>query len=159
QHLPEGLLPEALEVTRQLNDESYREIALGAIAQHLPEGLLPEALEVTRQLNDESYRALALGAIAQHLPEGLLPEALDTIWNMKDKYYCASALQNFLSYLEQRGMLFPEWSRVLETLAYQNRNQLISALPKMRPALVRLSSEQMFSMALQAVRDVCQQWP
>ncbi|MEM1281834.1 MAG: hypothetical protein AAGG53_17890, partial [Cyanobacteria bacterium P01_H01_bin.152] len=150
--------PEALEVTRQIEDEFSRSIALSALAEHLPE-LRPEALEVTRQIEDESSRSSALSALAEHLPEALLPKALNVIWDIHDKYYCAIALQSFLPHLEQLAMAFRQWVSVLEILAYQNRTQLLSALPQSKLTLVRLGSEQAFSDTLQVVRDVCQQWP
>ena len=121
--------------------------------------LLPEALEVTRQIQDESYRAFALRALAEHLPEALLPEALAIIWDIKDNYYCANALQDYLPYLEQLLTSFTQWAEVLDTLAYQNRSQLLNVLPKIRPMVIRLGNEQAFSETLQAVRDVCRQWP
>ena len=97
--------------------------------------------------------------MAQHLSEALLSEALDIIWVIKDKYYCARALQGFLPYLEQLSISFTQWADVFEILAYQNRAQLLNALPSSRPMIINLGNEQAFSETLQAVRDVCQQWP
>ncbi|MDV3350740.1 NB-ARC domain-containing protein [Leptothoe sp. LEGE 181152] len=153
------LWPEALEVTRQIQDESSRSRALSALAEHLPESLWPEALAVTRQIQDEDSRSSALSALAEHLPESLWPEALDITRDIKDNYYCANALQRFLPYLEQLSISFTQWTDVLDTLAYQNRSQLINTLPKSRSMIVSFGHEQAFSETLQAVRDVCQQWP
>ena len=77
-HLPEELLPEALSVTRQIQDETSRAIALIELAEHLPEALWPEALKRTRQIQDENYRGYALSELARHLPEALLQEALES---------------------------------------------------------------------------------
>ncbi|MEO0396445.1 MAG: apoptotic protease-activating factor, partial [Cyanobacteria bacterium P01_A01_bin.137] len=189
EHLPESLLPEALEVTRQIQDESYRSSALSGLAEHLPElwpetlkvtrqiqneysrsgalrglaehlpELLPEALEVTRQIQAESYRSSALRGLAEHLPEPLWSEVLDIVWDIKDKYYCAIALQGFLSYSEQLSKSFTQWTGVIDVLAYQDRAQLLNALPKIRSMMISLGNEQAFSETLQAVRDVCRQWP
>ena len=125
----------------------------------LPESLLPEALAVTRQIQDESYRSRALSELAKYLPEALWQEALEVIWDINDKYFCAGALQKFLPYLERLSISFAQWTEVLEILAYQNRQNLLDALPESRPLLLNLGGEQAFSRTLQAVRDVCQQWP
>jgi hypothetical protein len=62
--MPPELLPEALEVTRTIQDESSRAQALSELAKQLPE-LLPEALEVTRTIQNESSRAQALSELAK----------------------------------------------------------------------------------------------
>ena len=157
-HLSETLLPEALEMTRQIKDKYSRSRALSAMAEHLPE-LWLEALEITRQIKDESARSMALSNMAQYLPEVLLPGAFDTIWAIQDKYYCANALQGYLPYLGYLSMSFTQLTDILDILAYQNRAQLLDALPQIRPMIIRLGNEQAFSETLKAVRDVCQQWP
>ena len=81
------------------------------------------------------------------------------MWAIKDKYYCAKALQGFLSYLECLSMPFSDCAKVIDILAYQNRKQLLQALPKIRPMLLRLGDNGALSEILQAVRDVCKQWP
>ncbi|MEM7066683.1 MAG: hypothetical protein AAF572_26400 [Cyanobacteria bacterium P01_B01_bin.77] len=44
-------------------------------------------------------------------------------------------------------------------LAHQNRKDLLRELPDMRPIILELGHEKAFSDSLQAVRDVCAQWP
>ncbi|MFG6094146.1 caspase family protein [Leptothoe sp. ISB3NOV94-8A] len=158
QHLPE-LWPEALEITQQIKDEYLCSSALSAMAQHLPDVFWPEALEITRQIKDESSCSRALRGMAQHLPENLWPKALEIVWTIKDKYYCSIALQAFLPNLEQLSIPFTDWVNVLNILAYQNREDLFDALPKSKPTIIRLGNEQAFFDILQAIRDVCQQWP
>jgi hypothetical protein len=71
-HLPESLLPQALKVTQQIQDEFARAHALSALVPHLPE-LVTEALEVTQQIQAESARADALSALV-HTCQSLLPK-------------------------------------------------------------------------------------
>ncbi|MFG6101674.1 NB-ARC domain-containing protein [Leptothoe sp. EHU-05/26/07-4] len=159
EHLPE-LWPEALEVTRQIQDEDSRSWALSDMTEYLPEPLWPEVLDLARQIQDEDSRARALRAMAEyHLPKSRWSEALDIVWSIKDKYYCANALQGFLSYLEPLSKSFTQWTDVIDILAYQKRAQLLNALPKIRPMIISFGKEQAFSETLQAVREVCRQWP
>ena len=153
--LPE-LWPEALKVTRNINDESYRASALSALAPQLPESLLPEALEVTRNINDESYRASALRALAPQLPESLLEAAFQDINDIKDLFHQASALSAFLNRLD---MLKPEsWQEKLRILGARQRQAMIQDLPKLERFMVSLGNREAFNGALQAMREVCEQW-
>jgi hypothetical protein len=65
-HLPESLLPEALEIARGIEDESNRTEALTGLAPYLPE-ILPEALATAREIGNESNRAKALQALTKLL--------------------------------------------------------------------------------------------
>ena len=159
QHLPERLWDEALEITRSIQDEEQRASALSELAQHLPERLWDEALEITRSIQDEEQRASALSALAQHLPERLWDEALEIAWNFKNKYYCANALQGLLPRLSIRPITFQLWTTILDTLAYDKRQQLITAFANLRIPIQTLGSDQTFMDALQATRDICKQWP
>ncbi|MEL6815764.1 MAG: hypothetical protein AAFP03_13270, partial [Cyanobacteria bacterium J06598_3] len=128
--------------------------------QHLPEKLWPEALNIIQNIRDESSRSSALSAIAPHLPKALHPEAIAILWSIQDKYYSAQALQGCLPHIDTLTHTFPAWANALDILAYQNRSELIKLLPTMRPIVMRLgNSEETFSEVLQAMRDVCKQWP
>ncbi|MEO1391347.1 MAG: NB-ARC domain-containing protein [Cyanobacteria bacterium J06634_5] len=159
QHLPSELWSEVLMITREIKDESYRLRALHAIEEHLPSELWSEALTITGEIKDEFYRSIALSAIAQHLPTGLLSTAIAMIWDIQDNYFRAQALQAFLPALEQLSIPFHEWAKMLDIIAYQNRSELLTALPDSRPIVTRLGDDNTFPAILQAVRDVCRQWP
>ncbi len=114
--LPE-LLPEALEVTRQIQDESDRSRALSELAKHLPPELLPEALEVTRQIQYEYYRSRALRELAKQLPPELLPEALEIAQALQDESERSKALGELAKHLPVS--LLPE---VLDSIsAFKNK--------------------------------------
>ena len=84
-----GLL-KALAAAREIQDESYRAIALSSLADKLPD-LLPEALAAAREIQDESYRAIALSSLADKLPD-LLPEALAAAKEIQDDMWGSRAI-------------------------------------------------------------------
>ena len=88
-----------------------------------------------------------------------MPEALDVTHQIQDKYHCANALRYLLSYLGKLSISFDEWTKMLNVLAYQNRMQLLSALPYTRPIVTQLCDHATFLKVLKAVQKVCQQWP
>ncbi|WP_446382250.1 NB-ARC domain-containing protein [Coleofasciculus sp. E2-BRE-01] len=100
-HLPETLLPEALEAAQAIQDERYLAQVLGDIAPHLPETLLPEALEAARAIQEEHYRAQVLGNIAPHLPETLLSQALEAARAIHSEGDRAIALGNIAPHLPE----------------------------------------------------------
>ncbi|MEO0739599.1 MAG: NB-ARC domain-containing protein, partial [Cyanobacteria bacterium J06649_12] len=75
-NLPANYLPNALDITQHIQDDSDRTLALSAMAQHLPQHLWDKALDITQHIQDDSDRAVALSAMAQHLPN-LWDDALD----------------------------------------------------------------------------------
>ncbi|MEM6502222.1 MAG: hypothetical protein AAF685_10330, partial [Cyanobacteria bacterium P01_C01_bin.89] len=87
------LLPEALNVAREISDESARASALSSLADRQPE-LLPEALNVAREISDEYARARALSSLADKLTVELLPEALNVAREISDESARASALSS-----------------------------------------------------------------
>ena len=69
EHLPPELLPEALEVTRQIQDQSYRARALGGLAEHLPPELLHEAIALIFAFEDRYYCGKAWSGALPRLEE------------------------------------------------------------------------------------------
>ncbi|MEM6838620.1 MAG: NB-ARC domain-containing protein, partial [Cyanobacteria bacterium P01_C01_bin.120] len=145
EYLPPELLPEALEITRQISDESDRALALSALAKYLPE-LLPEALEITRQISDEFNRALALRALAEYLPPELWPEALEITRQISDEFNRASALSALAEYLP------PElWPEALE-ITRQISDEFARALAL--SALAEYLSPELLPEALEITRQI-----
>ncbi|MEM6839896.1 MAG: hypothetical protein AAF609_24050, partial [Cyanobacteria bacterium P01_C01_bin.120] len=157
-YLPE-LWPEALEITRQISAESARALALRTLAKYLPPELWPEALEITRQISDESARASALSALAKYLPPELLPEAIDLVESFDDRYYAASAWSGLLPRLEELPIDAVGFTKVLATLGYRDRKDFLSDFPSLRNTLMRLGGDGVLKPCLQAMREVCTQWP
>ncbi|MEM6353071.1 MAG: hypothetical protein AAF766_20140, partial [Cyanobacteria bacterium P01_D01_bin.14] len=76
-----------------------------------------------------------------------------------DKYFCAKALRAFLTHLEKLSVSIEKWIEVLDILAFENRDDLLGTISASRPTLIRLGGGEAFYRILQAVRDVCKQWP
>ncbi|NEZ65223.1 hypothetical protein D0962_20995 [Leptolyngbyaceae cyanobacterium CCMR0082] len=129
------------------------------MSKQLTPELLPEALSIAIELKDESSRAVALSNLAKYLPEALLAKALEMMWQIQDPYFRSRALRGLLPYLMKLTITFADWTVMLEVLAYQNRKNLLEELPDICPIILELGDEQAFSDILQAVRDVCAQWP
>ncbi|MGB3295872.1 MAG: hypothetical protein WBB01_23050, partial [Phormidesmis sp.] len=128
------------------------------IAQHLPD-LWEEVIAITRQINNESDRASTLSMIARRLPDYPRDKALSIIWQIKDNYYRANALRGMLPHLCQQPMEFDLWSTILDLLAHHNRQQLVQDFAKLRVPIQTLGTEKAFLDSLQAIREVCNQWP
>ncbi|MEL7359955.1 MAG: hypothetical protein AAFN40_25900 [Cyanobacteria bacterium J06560_6] len=98
--------------------------------------------------------------IAPYLPKAHYPEAIAILHSIQDKYYSAQALQGCLPYFDALTSTFPDFAKALDTLAYQNRSDLLELLPTLRPIIMRLGEgEETFLDVLQSVREVCKQWP
>ncbi|MFC1465135.1 MAG: hypothetical protein ACFLMY_09825 [Candidatus Brachytrichaceae bacterium NZ_4S206] len=154
-HLPEELLAEALAVAREITDEEWRAVALGALAARLSEPLrseaLSEALAAARKIKDERRRAKALGALAPHLSEPLLSEALAAAREIKDEEWRAKAL----------GALAPHLSEPLLSEALAAAREVEDGWQRAK-ALVALAArlgEPLLSEALAAAWEIeDEQW-
>ena len=69
EHLPPELLPEALEITRQISAESDRASALSELAKQLPPKLLIQAVDICETFGDNYYAAAAWQALLPRLEE------------------------------------------------------------------------------------------
>jgi NB-ARC domain/APAF-1 helical domain len=157
-HLPE-IVPEAFEVVRGIQDESSRANALSKLAAHLPARLLSKTLKVARGFQSESCRAKTLSKLAAHLPENLLAEALEIARGIQDEYYRVDALIGLAPQIVLRYVNFPFWSELLHTLAHRNRKHLLEDISKLAPTITKLSDQSTLILVVQAMREVCQQWP
>ncbi|MFG6097076.1 NB-ARC domain-containing protein [Leptothoe sp. ISB3NOV94-8A] len=158
QRLPE-LWPEALATTRTIDSESSQSSVLQELIKYMPSELLSDVLQIVRNINHEESRAFAISYSAKYLSETLLAQALEMMWQIQDPYFRSQALQGLLPQLMKMSITFTDWAAMLEVLAYQNRKDLLEELPDIHPIILELGDEQAFSDILQAVREVCAQWP
>ncbi len=134
-YLPESLLPQALDITRQIQAEYSRAYALSALVPHLPE-LVTEALDTTRQIQDEYSRAAALNALGPHLPESLLPQALDITQQFQAESDRATALSALVPHLPES--LLPQALDI--TQQFQAEYHSAQAFQGMADRLIQLST-------------------
>lgn len=97
-----GLWANALEATRQIQDEQHRAIALQNLAPHLPKALQSKALEITCQIQDERHRAVILRDLAPHLSEAMLSKFLETTHQIRDNIARTSAINVLVPYLPEK---------------------------------------------------------
>ena len=155
--LPE-LLPEALSVTWEISDASERASVLSELALLLPE-LLPEALSATREISNASDRASVLSALAPHLPPELLQTVFGLIELFGDKYHSALIWQGLLLRLGDMQVDIACFTKCLDTLAYRGRQDFLRSLPCLKDTLTRLGGKNTLALCLEAMREVCAQWP
>jgi hypothetical protein len=95
------LLPEALDIAREIGYEKYRANALTALAERLPSELLPEALAAAREIESDWDCVYVLTVLAARLPPELLPEALATAKEIKSEWVRADVLTSLAKRLPQ----------------------------------------------------------
>ena len=144
-----------------VQNEASRVNVLRGLAQYLPESLMAKALEVARSLQNEASRAEALWGLTRYLPESLMAEALEAARSIQDEKHRDSALSGLLPQLKTLETDIALWHEVLHTLAYQDRKQFVAHIPKLSPAILSLSGgdQQALKKMVQAMIDVCRQWP
>jgi DNA transposition AAA+ family ATPase len=150
---------EALEAALSIKSEFDRANVLRELAPHLSENLLLETLKIVRGIQDEYPRAYALSELAPHLSENLLLETLEIVRGIQDEYTRAYALSELAPYINMRLFNFPFWSEALHTLSHRDRKHLLQDIPKLAPAIIHLSDRSTLNLVVQAMREVCQQWP
>jgi hypothetical protein len=155
-HLPE-IVPQVLEVIFGIQGESDRVDALIGLAPHLPE-IVPQAFELALGIQDEFYQVKALSGLAPHLSENLLSEALEIALEMQYESCRVDTLSGLAPQIDLKYVNFPFWSKVLHTLAHQDRKHLLEDISKLAPAIIKLSDRSTLILVVQAMREVCQQW-
>ena len=72
QYLPEHLWDTAIDITRNIQDDSDRAFALSAMAQYLPEHLWGKTQEVIWNFSDRYYKASALSGYLPYLKKRVI---------------------------------------------------------------------------------------
>jgi WD40 repeat protein len=90
-HLPHSLLPNALEIVRNLQHTLSRFQGLAILATLLPE-VVPEALQAALNITNESTLLRALTSLVEKLPVELLPQALQASLTIDDAFSRTRAL-------------------------------------------------------------------
>ena len=132
QNLPSQYLSHALDIARQIQDESDRAIALIALVEHLP-ALWPEVLSVTREIKDEYSRSSALSGLAEHLPAELWQEVLSMTREIKDESSRSYALSGLAEHLPAE-LLQEVLSMTREIKDEYSRSSALSVLAEHLPA-------------------------
>jgi hypothetical protein len=156
-HLPE-VIPEVLELVRGIQDNFHRADALSLLVPYLPE-IIPEVLEVMREIQFEGDRADALSRLVTCLPENFLSRALEVARGIQDEAFRANAFSSIASQLNSKNFNLSFWSEVLHVLSYRGRKDLLGDLSGLALAAIKLSDRSVLKSMVQAIREICQQWP
>ncbi|MEM7794403.1 MAG: NB-ARC domain-containing protein [Cyanobacteria bacterium P01_C01_bin.118] len=157
------LWPEILEPSFKDENEFEKAERLCRIfnsAESIPLEICPTALQLVGQIKFEREKSAVVKRLLRYLPTRYLSRIKEIILSMEDKYFSAKAFGTDLPSLTRLPILFLEWSELLAILSYQNRKDLLSQLSDIKPIIRQLNDdEQTFLDILQAVQDVCAQWP
>jgi NB-ARC domain len=153
------LLHEALNIVSDIQDESKQVDALIKLAPSLSGTLLHEALNIVSDIQDENYRVDVLIKLLPFLSENLWSDALDIALSIRDDDCRDIGLRGLVSHIDMKFCNFSFWSELLHTLAHRDRKHLLEDIPKLAPAIIHLSDRSTLNLVVQAMREVCQQWP
>ena len=176
-----------LERVRGIQDEFNRASALNGLAPHLPPQLWQEAVEVAIGLHDPFDRALAFGGLFRHCLQGkhakgfqllrmypqilewnFTPEAVDFLPESCDflrrtvigaKKPQATAKDRLAPQIDFKPLTFPVWSQILHNLSHHSRKILFEKIPKLAPSILELSDRSTLKLVVEAMNEVCHQWP
>jgi hypothetical protein len=148
-----------MEFTWYIQNEYVRSRVLSTLVLHLPKSFLPQVFYLVQQIANESYRADALSNLIPHLPESLLPQALDQIRLMQSESNRARAFQGMAPRLTKLSTDLSFWSEVLHALSHLPRKELLPTLAQLEPFILSLGGKEAVQEMLQAMREVCRQWP
>jgi hypothetical protein len=157
-HQPE-IAPKILSAVCRIHDDTSKAYVLSGIAAHLPKNLFSQVLFLVSEIRADSERAYILTEIATHLPENLLLMSLDMARKIQDDSYRADAFSGLVTQMDLKSINFPFWSEVLHSLSQRDRQDLLKDIPKLAPAIIHLSDRSTLNLVVQAMREVCQQWP
>ncbi|MBS0554614.1 MAG: hypothetical protein JSS47_19135, partial [Proteobacteria bacterium] len=139
--------------------------ALAAIGLYLDSGLLASAVAMLPERFDEQDSvalAEALAGLAEHLSGPALEQAIDVACAISCTAPRATALAAVAARLRSLSVeaLYPLWrQRMLPRLATRSREELVSDLAALAPALGRLGGADALKQLCQGIDDVTRWWP
>lgn len=160
-----GFGAQALARIRTFTRREFIAEALAAIGRYLDSGLLASAVAMLPERFDEQdsvASAEALAGLADHLSGPALEQAIDVACAMSSKAPRATALAALAARLRSLSVeaLYPLWwQRMLPRLATRSREELVSDLTALAPALGRLGGADALKQLCQGIDDVTRWWP
>jgi predicted HTH transcriptional regulator len=158
-YLPENLLLEALEIARKIQDESDLARAFSGLAIYLPQDDLSDVLDEFIGIQDNLSCVNMLSELSDHLPEDVLFDALEVARGIQSEYLRADFFSDSIPEIDLKFFNFSFCSEVLHTLSHRERKQFLLDIPKLVPAIIKLSNRSTLKLVVRAMREVCQQWP
>ena len=90
-----------------------------------------------------------------------MSEALALVRSIQSESNRADALSGLVPKLKTIETDFVVWQEVLHILSYRDRKSFLADIPKLAPAMISLSGgdKTVLNLVVEAIRDVCLQWP
>jgi hypothetical protein len=149
-----NLIPETLEIIYSMQDEFCKGYALSSLVPYLPE-IAVETLEIVHSLEREFDKSDILSNLAPHIPESLLSGTLEIVDSIQSESDRINAFASFVPRLD----IADRWSEILHTLARRDRKDFLGDVPTLVPAIIQLGGHLALKLTVQAIQDVCKQWP
>jgi len=152
--LTPALLPKALEVVQEIQDEYWRAYALAGLAGKLTQELLPKALEIVQEIQRDDARAEALTSLIKLQPE-LLPKVLEATQSIQDDMSRANILIDLVDklpsdllpkVLEVVQLIRDDYQRVRTLVAFAN--ELPRVIPNTLEAIQSIQDASLQAMAV-----------
>ena len=153
---------EALDAVRQIRNDHTRSEALADLVSKLPKPLLREALAVARAFADGYSRGQALESVVRRLDElGDSDRAQALVGEIGHEYWRAEASADLARHWVQLPWdgAYARWQEVLPVLADSTRENLLSDLRALAPAIDGLGGQVALAETCRAVQDVGHWWP
>lgn len=152
---------EVVEQYHQLNfqgfTECYSALILGGIAMQAPD-TWPEVFEAIQNIQHEEERASALKQLATKIPDAFLNIALEICMTIHVDVYRANVLYKLLERIKLSEISDDNFGKMLSTLSFLPRDQLLERLPAFSQIIIDLGSEKALVETAYAIRDICKQW-
>ncbi|MGK7911678.1 MAG: NB-ARC domain-containing protein [Synechococcus sp.] len=156
-YLPPELLGEALEAARGIQSEYSRASALRGLCERQPE-LTGEALEAARGIQSESSRADALRELRMNSNFELV-DLMEIVESFNDFYWRAKAASGLIQHPRFGEISLVECLDILSKIACLGRKELFSSYPYVVLPIRRHLGNETVARSVQAIKDVCKQWP
>ena len=90
-----------------------------------------------------------------------MSDALAVAQSIQSEYFKASVLRRFLPKIQKNEFGILLFQEFLYVLTYRDRKSFLADIPNLAPAIISLSGgdTKALELVVDAIRDVCRQWP
>ncbi|NJM97666.1 MAG: hypothetical protein HC800_11355 [Phormidesmis sp. RL_2_1] len=152
-------VPQAWAYVEQMRDDKKVAKSISTLAPFLEAypRVLESAIDKTSTIRDKSSRAKALTALAT-LGQADFSEALEAARAIQKESYRAEVLTE-LAKFKVNDFTYPELKLFIELSSQTQRHHFIETLELLFPAIRRWGGENAMARIIQAMKQVCAQWP
>jgi hypothetical protein len=164
-HLPDALLPRALELATQIERSYWQLAALEVVCRFYPLPALEEVYAAILRTEEEVWASAALAALAERAPLPLLADMYrdqirdQTIRESSSELLTAYARRWEVLCIELESNEYSELLKVFSEVQHFSRESTLSVIEAFAPVIARLGGEQAVLDCYQAILDVTTWWP